>query len=96
MPNRAVIEAQDQFGRSVKVTTSSGAPASIKQALDAALRSNPLAKRSGAFALAMKKLETSSISVEDQRSLYLNTVVQYPALVAEFPGTRQSEVALDA
>lgn len=46
MANRVIIEAQDQFGRWVKVTTSSGAPATVKQALDTALRSNPLAKKS--------------------------------------------------
>lgn len=47
MANRAIIEVQDQFGRWVKVTTTSAFPASVKQALDSALRSNPFGKKSG-------------------------------------------------
>lgn len=42
MANRAIVEVQDQFGRWVKVTTASAFPASVKQALDSALRSNPM------------------------------------------------------
>jgi len=47
MANSAIIEVQDQFGRWVKVTTASAYPASVKQALDAALQSNTMGRKSG-------------------------------------------------
>jgi hypothetical protein len=47
MAERAIIEVQDQFGRWVKAGSCSAYPASVKQALDAALRSNPMGRASG-------------------------------------------------
>jgi hypothetical protein len=47
MSNKATIEVMDQFGRWVYAGSTSNRPASIKQALDTAVRSHPIGRKSG-------------------------------------------------